>query len=121
MSRREDVRNGAGAMIPPMRQAVPGSYQNSRTGVGAETSYAELYIEHAPAARRVALSLVPRDVADDIVAEAFARVLAATREGGGPSHAFRAYLLRAVRNLAHDWLAARPPGTGIRDLERGAR
>jgi len=63
------------------------------------------------------LSLVPRDVADDIVAEAFARVLAAIREGGGPSHAFRAYLLRAVRNLAHDWLAARRRVTVIGDMD----
>src|SRR5579859_2175471 len=99
------MQNGAGAMIPPIRQAVAGSY------------YAELYIEHAPAARRVALSLVPRDVVDDIVAEAFTRVLAAIREGGGPSYAFRAYLLRAVRNLAHDWLAARRRVTVIGDMD----
>jgi DNA-directed RNA polymerase specialized sigma24 family protein len=45
--------------------------------------YEELYVEHAPVARRLALSLVP---ADDIVAEAFARVLAAIRAGGGSRH-----------------------------------
>jgi hypothetical protein len=36
-------------------------------------SYEELYIEHAPAARQLALSMVPADVADDIVAEASAQ------------------------------------------------
>jgi hypothetical protein len=51
-------------------------------------SYKELYIEYTPAARRLASSLVPSDVADDIVAEAFARLLAAIRSGGGPSQTF---------------------------------
>jgi RNA polymerase sigma factor (sigma-70 family) len=75
--------------------------------VAESRSYEELYVEHAPAARRLALSMVPPDVADDVVAEAFARVLAVIREGGGPSHAFRGYLLTAVRNVAHDWQRAR--------------
>ena len=55
-------------------------------------------------------------MADDIVAEAFARVLAAIRAGGGPDHAFRPYLLAAVRNLANDWIAARRRVTVIGDL-----
>jgi len=75
-----------------------------------------LYVEHAPAARGLALSMVPPDVADDIVAEAFARVLAAIRAGGGPDHAFRPYLLAAVRNLANDWIAARRRVTVIGDM-----
>ena len=85
-------------------------------GAGADRSYGELYIEYAPAARGLALSMVPPDVADDIVAEAFARVLAAIRAGGGPDHAFRPYLLAAVRNLANDWIAARRRVTVIGDL-----
>jgi len=83
-------------------------------------SYGELYVEHAPAARRLALSMVPHDVADDIVAEAFARVLAAIRAGRGPDHAFRGYLLTTVRHLAHDWLAARRRLTVIGDLDEEA-
>lgn len=69
--------------------------------------FADLYAEHLPAARRVALALVPADAADDIVAEAFTRVLARQAAGGGPNGAFRPYLLAAVRNLARDWLAER--------------
>jgi len=80
-------------------------------------SYEEHYVEHAPAARRLALSMVPPDVADDIVAEAFARVLAAIRAGGGPRHAFRGYLLAAVRNLACDWLQARGRLTVVGDMD----
>ena len=85
-------------------------------GAGADRSYGELYVEYAPAARGLALSMVPPDVADDIVAEAFARVLAAIQAGGGPDHAFRPYLLAAVRNLANDWIAARRRVTVIGDL-----
>ena len=89
-------------------------------GAGVGRSYGELYVECAPAARGLALSMVPPDVADDIVAEAFARVLAAIRAGGGPDHAFRPYLLAAVRNLANDWIAARRRVTVIGDLEEEA-
>ena len=89
-------------------------------GAGAGRSYGELYVEYAPAARGLALSIVPPDVADDIVAEAFARVLAAIRAGGGPDHAFRPYLLAAVRNLANDWIAARRRVTVIGDLDEEA-
>ena len=81
--------------------------------------YEELYVQHAPVARRTALSMVPRDVADDIVAEAFTRVLGAIRAGGGPGIAFRAYLLTAVRNAANDWLRASRRTTAIGDVEQG--
>ena len=89
-----------------------------RVGDVAGRTYEELYIEHAPAARRVALSMVQRDAADDIVAEAFTRVLGAIRAGGGPGLAFRAYLLTAVRNTANDWLRASRRTTVIGDLDQ---
>jgi RNA polymerase sigma factor (sigma-70 family) len=89
---------------------------NAPDGTGSGRSYEELYVEYAPAARGLALSMVPPDAADDIVAEAFARVLAAIRAGGGPDHAFRAYLLATVRNLANDWMAARRRVTVIGDM-----
>src|ERR1700676_1508009 len=93
-------------------------HSSDRVVQAAESrSYEELYVEHAPAARRLALSMVPADVADDIVAEAFARVLAAIHAGGGPSHAFRGYLLTAVRHQAHDWLQARRRLTVVADMD----
>jgi RNA polymerase sigma factor (sigma-70 family) len=73
----------------------------------AAEEFATMYAEHRPAARRTALSLVPADVADDIVSEAFTRVMARMAAGGGPRGAFRPYLLAAVRNLARDWLEER--------------
>ena len=40
--------------------------------------------------------------ADDLVAEAFAKVLDTLRSGGGPDLAFRAYLLTTLRNTLYD-------------------
>lgn len=63
--------------------------------------YETLYAEHGPAARRLARTLVPHSVADDIVAEAWAKLLAA----GTRPELFRPYLLAAVRNTARSWHA----------------
>ena len=41
-----------------------------------------------------------RDEADDVVAEAFAKVLRAIHGGAGPTEAFRPYLMTAVRRTA---------------------
>jgi RNA polymerase sigma factor (sigma-70 family) len=76
----------------------------------------ELYREHAPAARRTALAMVPADAADDIVSEAFTRVIAARRRGAGPAE-FRPYLLAAVRNAARDWNARRWRAVPVPDPE----
>jgi RNA polymerase sigma factor (sigma-70 family) len=86
-------------------------------GVWGGKTYEELYVEHAPAARRLARSMVPPDVADDVVAEAFAKVLAVIRAGGGPSHAFGGYLLTAVRHQATDWQRNRRRLTAVADLD----
>ena len=61
--------------------------------------YEALYVEHEPAARRLALTLVPPHAAEDVVSEAFTRVLD-TAARNGPPEAFGPYLLRAVRNTA---------------------
>ena len=95
------------------RHAKPDQLAILPVGDAAGRSYEDLYVEHAPVARAVALSMVPRDVADDIVAEAFTRVLGAIRAGGGPGVAFRAYLLTAVRNTANDWLRASRRTTAV--------
>ena len=62
--------------------SFPQASDDAPDGAWSGRSYEELYVEYAPAARGLALSMVPPDVADDIVAEAFARVLAAIRAGG---------------------------------------
>jgi DNA-directed RNA polymerase specialized sigma24 family protein len=56
---------------------------------------------HATAARTLAGQLVSgQAAADDVAARAFAQVLDAIRRGGGPTDAFRPYLLTAIRRAA---------------------
>jgi len=65
----------------------------------ASPDLAGLYAEHAPGARRLAACLVPRDDAEDLVAESFARITAAVRRGGRPER-FRPYLMTVMRHEA---------------------
>src|SRR5450755_546500 len=69
--------------------------------------YDLLRARHAVAARRLAGHLaVDQATAADVVARAFAQVLEAISRGGGPTDAFRPYLLTAVRRAAHDEASA---------------
>ncbi len=61
-----------------------------------------LYAEHAPAARGMAIALAGPGSADDLVADAFARVIAQLHAGRGPADSFRSYLLATVRNRFRD-------------------
>ncbi len=70
---------------------------------GRIAAYGTLYERHVAAARNLAGQVSQSaDEADDLVAEAFARVLAVLRAGRGPESAFRAYLLTALRHIAYD-------------------
>jgi RNA polymerase sigma factor (sigma-70 family) len=84
---------------------------------GDTTAYASLYQRHSASAHALARSLLRGHVeADDVVAEAFARVLAQLRRGAGPDDAFRAYLLTTVRRLAFDRFAAEQRQVSSPDL-----
>src|SRR4051794_3789152 len=75
----------------------------SATRAGNDEAYAELYRRHGAAAGAAARSLTrSKNDADDLVAEAFTRLLQTIRNGGGPQIAFRPYLLTAVRNVFYD-------------------
>ncbi len=62
----------------------------------------ELYVRHRPAALRVARGYGRAGDAEDLVNEAFERVLGAMRRGRGPADAFRPYLFVTIRRLASD-------------------
>lgn len=70
---------------------------------GDTDAYAELYRRHINASRGFAQYLVvTREIAEDVLAESFARVLAQIKSGGGPTTNFRSYLFRAIRvNLSN--------------------
>jgi RNA polymerase sigma factor (sigma-70 family) len=66
-------------------------------------AYGLLYRRHVRAAVVLARQLAGSGVeADDLVGEAFAKVLDVLRAGGGPQAAFRAYLLTTLRNTLYD-------------------
>jgi RNA polymerase sigma factor (sigma-70 family) len=69
---------------------------------GRIEAYGLLYERHIGAARMFARKLAGTDVvADDVVAEAFTKVLAAIQNGGGPYVTFRPYLFVAIRSVAN--------------------
>jgi DNA-directed RNA polymerase specialized sigma24 family protein len=81
------------ALINAIRSGDPGAYDVLRS-------------RHGAAARRLA-SHLPRGQAtvNDVVDWAFVQVLEAIRRGGGPTDAFRPYLLTAVQRAARDCAA----------------
>ena len=75
----------------------------ARVRAGDNAAFGTLYERHASAARGLARQLLRVEAeAEDAVAEAFTKVLSVIQRGGGPSDAFRPYLLTAVRNAAYD-------------------
>ncbi|MGP4021114.1 sigma-70 family RNA polymerase sigma factor [Saccharopolyspora sp. 5N708] len=70
---------------------------------GSSAAYAQLYERHVGAAYNMARQVSKSSAeADDLVSEAFAKVLDTLRDGRGPTTAFRAYLLTALRHTAYD-------------------
>jgi RNA polymerase sigma factor (sigma-70 family) len=66
---------------------------------GDRHAYGTLYERHLAAARVHARQLTRSSAdADDLVAEAFAKIFTILQAGHGPDNAFRAYLLATVRN-----------------------
>lgn len=67
---------------------------------GDTDAFAEIWHRHAHTARRFARRLVDPDDVDEVVANAFVRVLNALRQGKGPRDQTAAYLMVAVRTAA---------------------
>ncbi len=88
----------------------------SSVRAGDVDAYGELFTRHHAAAQRLARQLLPGPDADDLVSEAFAKVLNVLMGGGGPDLAFRAYLLTAVRRLHVDKVRATAKATPTDDL-----
>jgi RNA polymerase sigma factor (sigma-70 family) len=73
----------------------------AQTRAGSSEAYGELWVRHEKVAAAVARS-VSSSSAEDLVAEAFARVLRVLRTGRGPTENFRAYLCTTVRSCSVD-------------------
>jgi len=77
-------------------------------------AYGDLFARHVDSARRLARQLAGPADADDLVSDAFTKVLTVLQRGGGPDLAFRAYLLTAVRRLHVDKIRA---GSRLRPVD----
>ncbi|GAA1298855.1 sigma-70 family RNA polymerase sigma factor [Saccharothrix xinjiangensis] len=99
---REDLDRAPGARPGEGRAPSDAELIEAVRG-GAVRSYGQLYARHVTAARRLARQLSRSPVeADDLVSDAFAKVLLALRGGRGPAEAFRPYLLTTLRHTAYD-------------------
>lgn len=71
-----------------------------RVRAGDESAFGTLWERHARAGLAAARQFAQIADPDDLVSEAYLRILGAMRRGGGPSDAFRPYLYRTIRNVA---------------------
>lgn len=74
----------------------------ARVAAGDRDAFSSLYAAHRPMAEAVARRTCPPSDVDDVVADAFAKILEQVERGGGPRVSFRAYLVTAVRSAAAD-------------------
>lgn len=102
---------------PPQGEQSDAELISSVRG-GDVSAYGDLFARHRDAATRLARQLVSAPDADDLVSEAFAKVLNVLLAGGGPDVAFRAYLLTAVRRLHVDKIRATSRATPTDDLSQ---
>jgi RNA polymerase sigma factor (sigma-70 family) len=69
-------------------------------------AFGVLFGRHRDAAHRLARQLAPASDVDDLVADAFGKVMTALRNGNGPDEFFRAYLLTSLRSVHVDKIRA---------------
>ncbi|RIJ76858.1 sigma-70 family RNA polymerase sigma factor [Nakamurella silvestris] len=75
----------------------------SRVRDGDRAAFGSLYERHAQAAASLARQFARSTAeADDLVSEAFARVLDTLLDGRGPDSSFRAYLFTTLRHTSYD-------------------
>src|SRR5919201_914276 len=75
-----------------------------RVRAGDDDAFTELYERHVGPVRRLAWALTRNAAeAEDLVAEAFFRVLRVVRRGSGPIDNARPYLLTVARRIAGEW------------------
>src|SRR6478672_3227360 len=99
--RQSSVGPGVSTIIPLLDERGDAELI-SAVRAGDVDAYGALFERHVEAARRLARQLVSGPDVDDLVSEAFSKVLGVLQRGGGPDLAFRAYLLTAVRRLHVD-------------------
>lgn len=97
---------------------------------GDSSAYAELWSRHHRAGLAAARAISPRLDAEDLVSEAYLKILDLVRRGKGPKGAFRPYLYQVIRSLSADWgkvpessaeyLDELPPAAGREPWDEGS-
>lgn len=82
---------------------TPDAVLSSRVRAGDIAAFGELWTRHSATGRRFAVALTSQFDADDLVAEAFSRILVQLKEGKGPRDGFCRYLFRSIHRIAIDW------------------
>ena len=82
--------------------AMPDAQLLEQARDGDDAAFATLWHRHLPAAYAAAIRFRGRVAAEDLVAEASARVLRLVRQGQGPAQNFRAYFVSTVRSVGVD-------------------
>ncbi|GAA2020704.1 hypothetical protein GCM10009740_06420 [Terrabacter terrae] len=82
--------------------AIPDAELLEQARDGDDAAFAALWHRHLPAAYAAATRFRGRVAAEDLVAEASARVLRLVRQGQGPALNFRAYFVSTVRSVGVD-------------------
>ncbi|ALV47848.1 hypothetical protein MB46_19430 (plasmid) [Arthrobacter alpinus] len=80
-----------------------------RTRAGDNEAFGELWARHRQAGLRAATALTSDYDPEDLVQEAFLRILTAIRNNAGPRDVFRAYLYMVLRSISMSWKS--PHGT----------
>lgn len=110
-----DVHPGQPDELTPLDEPSDAELISAVRGGDLE-AYGKLFERHVDAARRLARQLVSTGDMDDLVSDAFAKVLSVLQRGGGPDLAFRAYLLTSLRRLHVDRMRAGARLTTTDDL-----
>jgi RNA polymerase sigma factor (sigma-70 family) len=113
-SHRRDPREAIHVVLPTTRSD---SELTALVREGDPEAYGELWQRHADAGRAAARRITRRFDADDLVAEAFARILEALRAGRGPDGPFRPYLYTTLQRLAATWGTRTAPTVPIDDAD----
>lgn len=83
---------------------------------GSTDAFGALWTRHGDAGLRAARQITRRFDPEDLVQEAFTRVLAAIRRGHGPTDAFRPYLYSAIRRISMNWTRDDSEAAPLEDL-----
>ncbi|MEI7055316.1 sigma-70 family RNA polymerase sigma factor [Nocardioides sp. CCNWLW239] len=83
---------------------------------GDDAAFGGLWARHQDAGLRAARQISHRFDPEDLVQEAFTRVLSAIRGGKGPRDAFRPYLYASIRAVSMNWTRDRAKEHTLEDL-----